>query len=192
MAPVVKRNRVVTTSLPERHSSAGGTGGTSASGGGKWAQRGRPDAVERLLRRDLLHQSSITTGSLVGDGPRVPAAWDSGRAYRGSRWDVRVGHARATAARSRVPARPAQQNLEDFVEADRQTNSLSMHPEDARAARLVDGALADVTTDTATVRVPEKMLPELMPRTVALSPPDGPDRIGSSAFPAWRNSRGSW
>jgi anaerobic selenocysteine-containing dehydrogenase len=93
-------------------------------------------------------------------------------------------------------------NLEDFVEADRQTNYLYMHPEDARTAGLVDGALADVSTDTATVRVPVKMLPELMPGTVALPhgwghqaatglsvanktrgvnvnllSPDGPDRI---------------
>jgi formate dehydrogenase len=93
-------------------------------------------------------------------------------------------------------------NLGEFVEADRVTNYLYMHPDDARAAGLVDGALADVTTDTATVRVPIKLLPELMPGTVALPhgwghqaakglsvasqtrgvnvnllSPDGPDRI---------------
>jgi anaerobic selenocysteine-containing dehydrogenase len=93
-------------------------------------------------------------------------------------------------------------NLEDFVEADRQTNYLYMHPEDARECGVSDGQLADVTTDTATVRVPVKMLPELMRGTVALPhgwghqaatglnvanktrgvnvnllSPDGPDRI---------------
>ena len=93
-------------------------------------------------------------------------------------------------------------NLEEFVEADRVTNYLYMHPDDARVAGLVEGALADVRTDTATVRVPIKLLPELMPGTVALPhgwghqaatglsvasrtrgvnvnllSPDGPDRI---------------
>jgi formate dehydrogenase len=93
-------------------------------------------------------------------------------------------------------------NLEEFVEADRVTNYLYMHPDDARDAGLADGELADVTTDTATVRVPIKLLPELMPGTVALPhgwghqaatglnvanktrgvnvnllSPDGPDRI---------------
>ncbi|HYB98955.1 MAG TPA: molybdopterin-dependent oxidoreductase [Candidatus Limnocylindrales bacterium] len=59
-------------------------------------------------------------------------------------------------------------NLEEFVEADRSTNYLYMHPDDARAAGLCDGALADVSTDTATVRVPVKLHAELMPGTVAL------------------------
>jgi anaerobic selenocysteine-containing dehydrogenase len=59
-------------------------------------------------------------------------------------------------------------NLEEFVEADRVTNYLYMHPDDARGAGLADGDLADVSTDTATVRVPIKLLPELMPGTVAL------------------------
>jgi len=93
-------------------------------------------------------------------------------------------------------------NLEEFVEADRVTNYLYMHPDDARAAGIAEGGLADVTTDTASVRVPIKFLPELMPGTVALPhgwghqaatglnvanktrgvnvnllSPDGPDRI---------------
>ena len=93
-------------------------------------------------------------------------------------------------------------NFEEFVEADRVTNYLYMHPDDALSAGLVDGAMADVSTDTATVRVPVRLLPELMPGTVALPhgwghqaatglsvanktrgvnvnllSPDGPDRI---------------
>ncbi|HEY2776175.1 MAG TPA: molybdopterin-dependent oxidoreductase [Candidatus Binatia bacterium] len=59
-------------------------------------------------------------------------------------------------------------NLEEFVDADRVTNYLYMHPDDAGRAGLTEGALADVTTDTATVRVPVRLLPELMPGTVAL------------------------
>ncbi|MEI8258393.1 MAG: molybdopterin dinucleotide binding domain-containing protein, partial [Deltaproteobacteria bacterium] len=59
-------------------------------------------------------------------------------------------------------------NLPEFVAGDRQTNYLYMHPDDARAAGLHDDALADVTTDTATVRVPVRVLADLMPGTVAL------------------------
>ena len=43
-----------------------------------------------------------------------------------------------------------------------------MHPDDARKAGLEPGALADVRTKTATVRIPVRLLPELMPGTVAL------------------------
>lgn len=59
-------------------------------------------------------------------------------------------------------------NFEEFVAADRATNYLYMHPDDARARGLAEGALADVATDTATVRVPVKLHGELMPGTVAL------------------------
>lgn len=48
------------------------------------------------------------------------------------------------------------------------TNYLYMHPEDAAARGLEDGAIADVTSDTATVRVPVRLLGDLMPGTVAL------------------------
>ena len=48
------------------------------------------------------------------------------------------------------------------------TNHLHVHPEDAARLGLVDGALADVATDTGRVRVPVKLHPELMPGTVAL------------------------
>ncbi|MGA8893076.1 MAG: molybdopterin-dependent oxidoreductase [Anaeromyxobacteraceae bacterium] len=48
------------------------------------------------------------------------------------------------------------------------TNLLYVHPEDAARIGLADGALADVSTRTATVRLPVKLLPDLMPGTVAL------------------------
>jgi anaerobic selenocysteine-containing dehydrogenase len=48
------------------------------------------------------------------------------------------------------------------------TNHLHLHPDDASRLGLVDGALADVTTDTGQVRVPVKLHPDLMPGTVAL------------------------
>lgn len=57
-------------------------------------------------------------------------------------------------------------NIEEFVHDG--TNHLYMHPSDAAQCGLTDGAFADVTTDTATVRVPVKFLGDLMPGTVAL------------------------
>lgn len=57
-------------------------------------------------------------------------------------------------------------NVEEFVHEA--TNHLYMHPDDAARAGLTDGAFADVSTDTATVRVPVKLLADLMPGTVAL------------------------
>lgn len=59
-------------------------------------------------------------------------------------------------------------NIEEFVKGERHSNYLYMHPDDARKVGLEGGALADVRTRTATVRVPIKLLPDLMPGTVAL------------------------
>ena len=57
-------------------------------------------------------------------------------------------------------------NIEEFVVAE--TNHLYVHPDDAARIGLADGDYADVRTDTATVRVPIKLLADLMPGTVAL------------------------
>ena len=57
-------------------------------------------------------------------------------------------------------------NIDDFAHA--QTNYLYMHPDDAQRVGLHEGALADVQSDTATVRVPVRLLADLMPGTVAL------------------------
>ena len=48
------------------------------------------------------------------------------------------------------------------------TNLLYVHPEDGARIGVADGALADVSTRVATVRLPVKYLPDLMPGTVAL------------------------
>ncbi len=59
-------------------------------------------------------------------------------------------------------------NIEEFVARDRVTNYLYVHPEDARRIGLATGDVADVTSDTATVRVPVRLLADLKPGTVAL------------------------
>jgi len=59
-------------------------------------------------------------------------------------------------------------NIEDFVSGERSTNHLYMHPDDAARVGIEDGNLADVSSETNTVRVPVKLLSDLMPGTVAL------------------------
>lgn len=51
---------------------------------------------------------------------------------------------------------------------DGDTNHLYVHPDDAARLGLADGAVADVTSATATVRLPVRLLDDLMPGTVAL------------------------
>ncbi len=57
-------------------------------------------------------------------------------------------------------------NIETFASPG--TNVLYIHPEDAARAGLTDGAIADVSTRVAAVRLPVKFLSDLMPGTVAL------------------------
>jgi anaerobic selenocysteine-containing dehydrogenase len=59
-------------------------------------------------------------------------------------------------------------NLERFVAGDNATNYLYMHPEDAARLGLVEGALCDVRSSAGAVRVPMRLLSDLMPGTVAL------------------------
>ncbi|MDX1649134.1 MAG: molybdopterin-dependent oxidoreductase [Myxococcota bacterium] len=49
-----------------------------------------------------------------------------------------------------------------------QTNHLYVHPDDAARLGLVDGAVADVRSKVGAVRLPVRLLPDLMPGTVAL------------------------
>ena len=57
-------------------------------------------------------------------------------------------------------------NHEAFVRAG--TNHLYVHPADAARLGLEEGALADVSSEVATVRLPVKLLADLMEGTVAL------------------------
>jgi formate dehydrogenase len=59
-------------------------------------------------------------------------------------------------------------NLDEFVVADRNTNYLYVHPDDAADLGLGAGTFADVESETATVRLPIRLLSELMPGTVAI------------------------
>ncbi len=59
-------------------------------------------------------------------------------------------------------------NDPEFVRGPLHTNYLYMHPDDAKAVGLEHGDLADVTSATATVRVPIRCTADLQPGAVAL------------------------
>jgi formate dehydrogenase len=59
-------------------------------------------------------------------------------------------------------------NDPDFVRGSRHTNYLYMHPDDAAVRGLSNGDFVDITSETATIRVPMQLLPDLLPGTVAL------------------------
>jgi len=59
-------------------------------------------------------------------------------------------------------------NIDDFVDGHGGTNHLYMHPKDAAARGLQAGDLVDVSSRTATVRVPLRLTADLFPGAVAL------------------------
>ena len=59
-------------------------------------------------------------------------------------------------------------NHERFISGDRRTNYLYMNPQDAQKAQIDEDDLADVQSGSGKVRVPVKLLEDLMPGTVAL------------------------
>ncbi|MEZ4937443.1 MAG: molybdopterin-dependent oxidoreductase [Crocinitomicaceae bacterium] len=59
-------------------------------------------------------------------------------------------------------------NFEEFVSGEFHTNYLYIHPSDAAELGLENKDLVDVSSKTATVRLPVKFLEDLMPKTVAL------------------------
>jgi len=59
-------------------------------------------------------------------------------------------------------------NEPSFVAGARSTNYVYMHPEDAKAAGLAHGDLADVRSEGGVVRIPVSLLPDLQPGTVAI------------------------
>jgi formate dehydrogenase len=59
-------------------------------------------------------------------------------------------------------------NFPDFLSGGRDTNHLYVHPLDAERLGLGEGDYADVTSETASVRLPVALLDDLMPGTVAL------------------------
>lgn len=117
---------------------------------------------------DYLGQRVVTDDGLVHLAPRpfleaaagLDADWE---AERSAPWRLRL-----ISKRDHKTHNSWTHNIASFVDGSFDTNHLFVHPEDAARIGLVEGGLADVSTATATVRVPVRLLPDLMPGTVAL------------------------
>jgi formate dehydrogenase len=59
-------------------------------------------------------------------------------------------------------------NIDEFVNRERRTNHLYMHPDDAARVGVEEGQLVDVESETGKVRLPVRILSDLMPGCVAL------------------------
>jgi formate dehydrogenase len=97
--------------------------------------------------------------SLLAQAARLPAMF--------AREQAQAGRLKLITKRHVASHNSWTHNLPKLV-AHETTNYLYVNPEDAARLGLADGALADVSTDTATVRVPVRLLPDLSPGTVAL------------------------
>lgn len=116
----------------------------------------------------FLGKRVITDDGLLDLAPRVLLDQAASLEADFEREKVDAGRLKLITRRAVTTHNSWTHNLEEFVEADRATNYLYMHPDDARAAGINEGELADVRTDTAAVRVAVKFHSELMPGTVAL------------------------
>ncbi len=130
----------------------------------------RPHGAPRPEHRpdDFLGQRVVTDDGRVHLAPPDVLAM-------ASRLDDELGRELALAGRLRLITKRAihthnswTHNAEEFVDRGRDTNYLYLHPTDAERCGLADGDVADVTSATATVRVPVRLLSDLMPGTVAL------------------------
>ncbi len=127
---------------------------------------GRPR--ERQAGGDYLGGRIVTEDRKVHLAPDVLLEQAGGLEARFARERAGDGTLRLITKRSHETHNSWTHNIEEFVKGERHTNYLYMHPADAQRAGLAEGALADVRSRTATVRVPVKHLPDLMPGAVAL------------------------
>ena len=79
-----------------------------------------------------------------------------------------AGHLRLITRRAVTTHNSWTHNIEAFVAGGRSTNYLYMHREDMRRLGLRAGDIVDVSSATATVRLPLRVCDDLMPGTVAL------------------------
>ena len=127
-------------------------------------------APSRASRRRLPRPTRVVTD----DGKRAPGAARAARVGRDAR---RRARARASARRPPQAHHQARHPHPQLVDAQRRgvrrrrpRHQLPLRPPRRRRAEpgSRDGDLADVTSETATVRVPVRLLDDLMPGTVAL------------------------
>jgi formate dehydrogenase len=130
----------------------------------------RPHGTLRPEHRadDFLGQRVVTDDGRVHLAPPELLAAATGLEAELAREQALAGRLRLITKRAIHTHNSWTHNDEEFVGQGRDTNYLYLHPTDAARSGLGDGDLADVTSATATVRVPVRLLADLMPGTVAL------------------------
>jgi anaerobic selenocysteine-containing dehydrogenase len=81
---------------------------------------------------------------------------------------IERGELRLISKRAHATHNSWTQNIAELTEKSGDSNYLYMHPADAAARGLSEGACAEVATPVAAIRLPVKLLPELMPGAVAI------------------------
>lgn len=126
------------------------------------------------LREDHAPQAFLGKRVLTDDG-KVNLAPDALVQQAGERLDADFEREQKNRTRLKLISKRAvtthnswTHNISDFVAGDKSTNYLYLHPEDGARLGIADGSLADVASETATVRLPVRWLKDLMPGTVAL------------------------
>ncbi len=134
----------------------------------------KPDR-ERLLGRRLMTRSRRVELAPADFVARARAALEPAYA-RELEALARPGTLRLISRRSRHGHNSWMHNVESMVAAPRDTNRVDMHPEDARAAGLRDGALARVARvsdagelEGERIELPVRVTEELMPGTVSIA-----------------------
>jgi formate dehydrogenase len=125
--------------------------------------RPRPEAVggDFLGARVLTDDGKVN----LAPAPLLTQAEQLEGAYEAER--SRAGELRLITRRQVKTHNSWTHNAEAFAR-EGETNHLYLHPEDATRLGLESGDVADVRTKTAVVRLPVRLLPDLMPGTVAL------------------------
>ncbi len=133
--------------------------------------RGSPHG---LLRADHAPQDFLGQRVLTADG-KVHLAPPTLLEQARSRLEPDFARERAARTRLKLITKRAvathnswTHNLPEFVAGDRDTNYVYVHPRDGERLGVADGALADVATETATIRLPVRWMKELMEGTVAI------------------------
>jgi anaerobic selenocysteine-containing dehydrogenase len=133
---------------------------------------GHPNGKPREGARggDFLGKRVVTTDGLVHLAPEpFLACREKLEADFAEELASGSDHFRLITRRSHRTHNSWTQNVVELMKkSENQTNFLYMHPEDAEQVGLADGDVADVTSSVAALRVPIRLLPELMRGTVAL------------------------
>ena len=129
-------------------------------------RHGRPRPPHQ--ENSFLGKRVITEDGLVDLAPTALLAHATAFEAAFDRAKARAGTLKLITKRAVKTHNSWTHNIEEFVANDMDRNFLYMHPDDAQRLGLDDGTVVDVTSKTATVRVPMKLLPDLMPGTVAL------------------------